>query len=449
MSDDVAKKIDKIMARFDVEHSPRLLAEDRLLSGGSGVVSDAAVPAIYERTMLREALYRLTALQFVDADSAKFASTVEIPYSYRDQTAAGPANTRVYEGAEIPRAGIKQAIDTTYPIPQKLGFEVSDELRHLTGAKLINWDALAENQMNASRIIGEDTNQLLFNAMLGAADEYGAVAITNENLELQADDAKTVFILANFPVVRPRRLLDLQGNQIGSTLYPVTVSYNSTAIEAYDGTGDQAAGTYYVLDYNLGEIYLVDEAGDVQIPADGTAYTISYSYASNTYKFDTDLPVNTDLETHWDSFLYRFALRKSQIEDERFYVADMALMSGSVMTAVEQAKKFGENWKRPGTALAMTGDLGSIKDVPASKVYGPGNHFGDLRVLIGQRGTTRYRMLKPWVLSSLESERGPSGRFTGKKSAYGDQWIAIHTPTPLRAALTTITLYSSSARVAR
>lgn len=58
-------------------------------------------------------------------------------------------------------------------------------------------------------------------------------------------------------------------------------------------------------------------------------------------------------------------------------------------------------------------------------------------------------MLKPWVMGSLENQRDSNGRFTGMKEAYGDQFIVVHTPTQLKAAYTSIVLYSATARVAR
>jgi len=321
-------------------------------------------------------------------------------------------------------------------------------MRHLTGAASLNWDAVAENQANASRIIAEDTDRSLLNEILHASDEFGAAAVSDEDLELQADGAKTIFVLAQFPVVRPRAVYDLQGSQIGSTINPITVTYNAVARDEYDGTGTQAAGIYYVLDYNLGEIYLVDEAGDIQTPANGTAYTISYSYTGNVHKFDTDLG-SADADVHWDTFLYRYGLRKSVIEDDRYHMANFGLMSGTVMTQIEQAKQFGANSKRPGTNLSMDGNLGRVKDVPNFKTAGPGLHFGDQRVLIGERGITRFRLTKPWVMGALENQRDSNGRFTGQKEAFGDQFIVIHTPSQLKRAYTSIVLYSASARVAR
>lgn len=439
---------DKVLSQFDAERGPQLHREHKMLAAGDGLVSDAAVPTVFERTVIREALYNLVGLNFVNVDTATFAQTLFLPYSYRDTTAAGRNSTRVYEGGSIPRAGVIQTGDNVYPIPQKIAFEASDELRYLTGANIINWDAVSENQMNASRIIREDTEQLIFNEVLQSSDEYGATAVANENLELQADDTKTIFVLAQWPVVRPRKVYDLQGNQVGSTVNPIVVTYNSVVREEYDGTGTQAAGIYYVIDYNLGEIYLVDEAGAIQVPANTTAYTISYSYTPNVAKFDSDLG-SDELEVHWDGFLYRYGLRKSVIEDDRYHMANFGLMSGSLMTAVEQAKKFGANSKRPGTELAMDGNLGRIKGIPNFKTSAPGLHMGDVRAIIGERGQTRLRMMKGWMMGELENQTDSNGRFTGKKEAYGDQFIALHTPTPLKRAYTSIVVYSATARVAR
>ena len=110
---------------------------------------------------------------------------------------------------------------------------------------------------------------------------------------------------------------------------------------------------------------------------------------------------------------------------------------------------FVESFARAGTALDADGNLGMVKSVPNFRTTAPGLAMGDLRVVIGERNTTRYRMLKPWTMGQLQDQRDANGRFTGKKEAYGDQFIALHTPTPLKAAYTTLSLFSTTARVAR
>ncbi len=439
---------ERVLAEFDAIHGAQLHAEHKLLAAGDGKVSDVAVPATFERTVLREALYGMVGLQFVDVGTAAFSATTQIPYSYRDTTAAGRANTRVYEGGAIPRAGVKQAMDTAYLVPQKLAFEVSDELRYLTSnGQLVNWDVVAENARNAIRIIGEDGEKLIADELLNAADQYASTDVAGE-ATATGDGAKKTFVLDNFPVLRPKKIYDLQGNQVGSTLYPVTVTVGGAAKTEYDGTGTQAAGLYWSMDWNLGELTFVSELGVPTAPANAAAIVTSYTYTTNVYKFDTDLGALKAKEK-WDDFLYRYGLRKSVIEDQRFYKANYGLMSGTVMTMVEQAETFGANSARPGTDLAITGNLGRIKDVPNFKFYAPGLAMADQRVLVGERGLTRWRMAKAWSMGQLQDQKDANGRFTGKKEAYGDQFIFLHTPTPLKAGLTSIVLYSGTARVDR
>jgi len=437
--------INKVLSQFDAENGAALRAEHKMLAGGDGIVSDVAVPASVERTVIREALSGLVGLQFVDVGTAAFAGSLLVPYSYRDVAAAGRKDTRIYEGGSIPRGGIVQTSETAYPIPQKLAFEVSDELRLLTSNGVLDYSAVAENVRNAARIIGEDTEHLIFNEVLKSSDEFGAIAVADEAASGNNGTNK-VFPLANFPVIHSRVIRDLQGNQIGNVVNEVIVKISAVAIGEYDGTGTQAGGNYFVMNYNLGEVHIVDETGVLQTPST-TTVTVSYSYATNVFAFDTD--VAGEVDVHWDDFLYRYGKRKNVIEDQRFHMANFGLMSGTVMTEVERAKQFGANNQRNGSDLALNGNLGRVKDVPNFKTAVSGLDMGDQRVVIGERGQTRFRMAKAWSMGELQDQQDASGRFTGKKEAYGDQWIFLHTPTQLKAAYTSIVLFGGAARVAR
>jgi hypothetical protein len=442
------KAVESAVSLFDCQHLPKLLAEHKRLAGGDGTSSDADVSPFFLRTVLREAIAATNMANFVDSDSGlELSSTVTIPYSYRDTTAAGTGDTRVYEGQEIPRSGIKQGAEMAYPIPQKLAFSFSDEMRLLTqGGFGNNFDVIQENLKNLVKILGEDTNQATGNEMLQASDEYGAVPVLNEDLQPKTGGGKRVFTLAHFPVVRPRKHFDLQGSQVGNTINPITVDYNAVTLDEYDGTGEQPIGTYYVIDYNLGEIYLVDESGALLTPT--LAWTISYSYSTNVFNWDSDLGAS-EIEERWDNFLYRFKLRKSLLEDQRYTPPDFSLLSGTLQGAVEQAKSFAEQHKKRGTSLDEAGSLYSLSCVPVFKTQGLGLWYLDHRVLIGQKGTTKLRFVRPLEVSRLENERGPTGRFTGKKAAYATQWIVVHTPTQLKGQYTSLNVYSASLRIDR
>jgi len=434
-----------VLAQFDAEQGARLHGEHRMLAGGDGIMSDVAVPAIFERTVIREALYGLVGLQFVNSGTHSFTTSALIPYSYRDTAAAGRSSTRIYEGQGVPRAGVKQVSDTAYPIPQKLAFEVSDELRYLTGNGQLDFDIVGENVRNAVRIIGEDSEKLIFDEILNASDEFAVVAVTNE-ATATADGTKKVWVLDNFPVVRPRKIFDLQGNQIGSTVNPVVIKLNGVTIAEWEA--GVSAGTYYTLDYNLGELRFVNETGAAIAGTNTHPIVSSYSYTTNTFKFDTDLG-SLSVGERWDGFIYRYGLRKALIEDQRGHRVDFGLMSGTVMSAIEQARQFAANYARAGADLTADGNLGRLKGVANFKSFAPGLAAGDTRVLIGERGLTRYRMMKPWSMSQLENQKDANGRFTGKKEAYGDQFVVLHTPTPLKAGLTSVVLYSATGRVDR
>lgn len=438
---------ERVLAQYDAQNGQRLHAEHKLLAGGDSLVSDVAIPAIFERTVIREALYQLVALNLVDLGTLPFSGTGQLPYSYRDTAAAGRSAVRKYEGQSISRAAVKQALETFYAIPQKIAFEVSDELRYLTANGQIQFDAVAENVRNASRIIAEDTEKMIGDELLQACDEYSTTAVVSEAVAT-ANGTNKIFVLDNFPVVRPRKFYDLQGTQVGSTLYPITITVNAVAISEYDGTGTQGAGTYYSLNHNLGEITFVNQAGTPVAPTNTHAIVASYTYSTNVYKFDTDLG-SLAVDAKWDDFLYRFGLRKSVIEDQRYYMANVGVMSGTVRTQIEQARQFAANYKRAGTDLTNEGNLGAIKGVPSFKIVAPGLNLADARVLVGERAQTRFRMMKPWAMGQLENQKDANGRFTGKKEAYGDQWVVCMTPTQLKGAMTSMVLYGAAARVDR
>lgn len=439
--------VKKALAQFDALRGADLHKEHKLLAGGDGIISDMAVPNIFERTVLRQALYPLVALQFVDLGTVDFATTVDVFYQYRDTAAAGIDSVRRYEGQGIQRAGIKTGKEEARPIPQKLAFEVSDEFRYLNQAAQIDFDFLAGNVSNASRIISEDSERMILNECVNAGDEF-SVSAQSDTLTATVNGTNKVFVTSQFPVVRPRKVFDLQGAQVGSTVNPIVVTLNAVVRQEYDGSNTQAAGTYYTMDYNLGELRFVSELGASVTPTAAWVLTVAYFYTTNVTKFDTDLGSLT-AGAKWDDFLYRYGLRRSVLEDQRYYRANFGLMSGAVHEMVLLANQFKESDNRGQTSVDAAGDLGRVRNVPNYKSFAPGIQLADTRVLIGERANTRFRMAKPWQMGGLQDQRDVNGRFTGKKEAYGDQFVVLHTPSQLKGSYTSVVLYSTAGRVAR
>jgi hypothetical protein len=442
---------EKVLAEFDAANAEQLLREHKHLAAGTGSVSDVAVPKIAERTVIRETLYDLMSLQLMDVGTAGFTNVITIPYSYRDTTAAGRVNLRRYEGQGIRRAGVIQTEEETRPIPQKLAFLLSSEMQMLVGNSVINWDPIAENMRNMIRIVGEDTEAINLNELALSADEYGAVPVVNENLAAATNDTNTIFALANFPVVKPRKVYDLKGNQVGATVNPIVVTFKGGAIAEYVQPADGSAlgaGNYYAMTHNVGEFHIVTEAGVVVAPAAADTLTVSYSYATNVKKFDTDQgAVLTDV--FYDTLLFAIGGRKAVIEDDRFYNPNMILMSGNVNNMLSQAKTFGANSARVATGLAGDGSVGFVKDMPVWRPRAPGTLFGDTRILVGERGSSRFRMVKPWAVEPLQPARDSNGLFTDSKETFGTQWVGSHTPTQLKSSKTSVILFSTTGRVSR
>jgi len=444
---------DKVLAEFDAANAEQLLREHKHLAAGTGSISDVAVPVIAERTVIREQLYDLMTLPLMDVNTSPMANVITIPYSYRDRGAgaAGVANLRRYEGQGIRRAGVIQTSEETRPIPQKLAFLLSSEMQLLVGNSVINWDPIAENMRNMIRIVGEDTEALNLNNMAQSCDEFGAVAVVNEALTANVNGVKRIFPVANFPVAKPRKVYDLKGTQVGATVNPITVTLNAIARTEYLPPADGSAlgaGLYWVMNYNLGELEFVTETGAAATPTNAWVLTVSYSYSTNVKKFDTDQgAVATDV--FYDTLLFAIGGRKAVIEDDRFYTANMILMSGNVNNALSQAKTFQANSARVATGLASDGSVGFVKDMPVWRPRAPGSLFGDTRIMVGMRGCCRFRMVKPWSVEPLQPARDANGLFIDSKETYGTQWVASHTPTQLKSAMSCVILFSTAGRVAR
>lgn len=442
---------ERALAQFDAENGRRLAEEHRMLAGGTGSVSDTAVPVIVERTVLREALYGLVSLNFMNVGTAPFANVINVPYSYRDTSAAGVNALRRYEGQGIRNAGVIQTQEEARPIPQKLAFRFSSEMQLLLGAAAIDFDPVAENVRNVVRIVGEDTEALNCNELVFSADESGALAF-NDTLTAQCNGTNKVFVTTKFPVVKPRKVYDLKGVQVGTTLNDLVVTLGGTVRQPYELPADGsalAAGNYYIMDWNLGELRFVDQTGAAVTPANATALTVVGYYSTNVVKWDSDAVANEDVKDRYDRLLTAIGSRKAVLASDRFYSPNMVLMSATLDNAVSQARSFEANASRVATGLAADGSLGQIKALATYNTTAPGLVMGDTRILVGERGNSRFRMVKPFAMNPLEQVRNSNGQFTDQREAFGTQWVMVHTPTQLKNSLSSLVVYSATGRVAR
>lgn len=448
LSEKVHPFVEKVLSAFDHMNAERLHGEAKMLSGGTTGMGDTSLPASFQRTVIREALSDLRVLDLIQALTDPGATvTTGIPYETRD-TSAVLNDGIVYEAQGIHRASVSQAMDYAYILPMKLAFLISNEVIHFSRASQINWDAYARNVESNARVMRELVVRRICNELQRAADAYLPGTITNENLDSQLTGSASTIKTAQFPIVRPFQQRDLQGNAVGSPENPITVRLNGVAISEYDGSGTQSAGTYYrVTNYNMGYVQFVNQAGTPVTPSStGNADDISYKYATNVVKFDTDVPGGSTLEKHLNGLLRKVGAQKAMMNADRYIAPDFLLMSPILNDTISNAEQFVSSLKRDGSNTNGQGDLEAIKGIPAFGTNAPAIDLGDERIIMGQRGTLTYTVAKPFVTGEPFEAVNSAGKPTGQKQAYGEEYSAMKVPTPIRNRLTSVLAYSVTGR---
>ncbi|MBU2979013.1 phage protease [Alteromonas sp. C1M14] len=447
LSDTVDPFVDNVLTLFDGQYNQQLMREHKVLSGEEGSISDTSLPYAFRREVIREALHDLNILQLVATSTDPTAqTTTQIPYEER-KAFAGRTDGLVFERGGIPKAGVSQKMDTAYINAMKIAFNVSNEMMHFTRVSGVNWDAWGRHVATCSRILREIVVRRLANEMLRMSDSYQAASISDEDIASQLDGSTSEIKTAQFPIVRPHQVYDLQGNPVGTASNPLVLTISGTVIEAFDGTGQQATGTYYIItNANLGYITLVNEAGEAVTPTSSTA-TISYSAATNVAKFDIDLPAESKLEEHLNGLLRKIGSRKAVMKDERYITPNFLLMSNTLNDTCSNADQFVVSLKRDGADTTGMGDLEKVKGLPAWGTNAPGIDLGDERILMGERGTSNYVVAKAFAIGEMQEGRDPTtGELNGTKEAYGEEYNAIHTPKPLANRYTSVLVYSATNR---
>lgn len=443
LSDKASAFLNKVLSEFDRINGRQLAEEAKLLSGGQTTMSNVALPVGFQREVIREALSDLRILELVQTLTDFGATaTTGIPYEFRD--VSGILNDGiVYEGQEIGYATVNQAMDTAYITPMKVAYIISNEVAHFTRASALNWDAMARNIETCARVMRELVCRRLANELQRNADAYGAIAVAAESFTGQLDGSKSTIKTVNFPIVRPYQTRDLQGAAVGGAENAIAIVLNNNALDPFDGSGTQTAGTYYrITNYNLGYVQFVNQLGVPVTPANTGTNTIGYSKATNIVKVDLDVPGGSTLELQLNKALQAVGSQKAMLSGQRFVTPDFLLMSPTLNETLSNAEQFINEFKRNGTDNTTDGDLMKVKGIAAYGTNAPGIDLGDQRIVIGQRGTLTYTVAKPFSLGEPFEAVGTSGKPIGKKQAYGEEYNAIKAPTPIRNRLASVLVYS-------
>lgn len=440
---EIPSAIKRVLAEYDRANSAVMTMAD----GGRTGVSNTVPPAGFVRTVIREALCDLNVIELINVLTDPTATaTTAIPYEVR-KPGTVVNDGIVYEGRGIPRASVQQKMELAYIVKIALSMTISNECLALKTP--LDFDVLARNIESNARIARELVARRIANELQRAADAFGAVERSGEDISGQLAGAASLIKTAHWPIVRPKQVRDLQGTSISDPECPIAVTLNEATLSEYDGSGAQSAGTYWrVENYNLGFIRLVDETGEPTTPTATTTTTISYCSATNCAKFDLKLPGGVSLEDHLNGALRAIGARKAILSADRFVVPDFLLMSPVLNDLLSNARSFVYSMQRAGSGLNGAGDLETIKSLPCYST----NLQSDLkddRIIIGQRGTLSYLIAKPWGNSKEIEMIDPETRTpSGQKALYGEEYSVVCVPKDLRNRLTSIIVYDSDARAA-
>lgn len=444
---------EKLLKHYDEYYRQELSVEGikarKMLAGGVTGIADTALPYTVMRTVIREAIYDFVAANIVAIETENgsgIAPTVFIPFVKRQAGNPGLDRLTVFEGGAIPYAGLVQDFELAQTNPRKLATQFTNEVAFFTKASVINYDAVRDGFALLTRVMGEFSEYLLLTEMVMAADEFSVATVNAEDLGAQTNAANKTFQLAQWPLVRPRKVFDLKGTQVGNTVNPLTITFNAAALPEYDGTGTQANGNYYkVTNWTLGQFQIVNQAGVVQTPAGADTLTVTYSYTTNVLKFDKNLPANTKFRDHLNDLLDLFGRRSATLFQDRFATANFAYMSKVMNNMISEASMFESAKERPGQGLTNDGNLAEVKGIPCFGSAVPLPQLGDLRLIIGQRFTSTQKIVKPWSIDPVLKELvDGNGKFIGKKGTYGEQYDGLHTPSLLKGQYTEIVAYNST-----
>ena len=438
----------RILVNFDHWQAEKLESEARLLAEGfSTSTASVALPAGLQRTVIREALCDLAVLDVVDIIANPTASgTMLIPFEER---LCDPLNDGiVYENQPIPRASIRMSMHTVWLHAVKLSLLVTNEAQHMTSVIGQEFAAIERNIRANAGLVQELIARRICNEIQRASDSFEAVKVTAEDLSGKLTGSTSLVKTANFPIVRPYQERDLQGNNQNNPENPLTLTINGAPIPEWDGTGNQPIGIYWVIEnLNLGFVRLVNQLGAPTKPTHTSGSTgISYTYATNVIKFDLKLPAGTEEYVHLDGALRAFGKARTNLSQNRRVLANFAIMPSTINILLTGARSFMQASAHTGTALNGLGDLEIIHGIPCWGTNIPCD-FGRERILLGQRGTAKYVVAKPFITGEPFEAQGTNGA-TGAKIAYGEEYSAIAIPPPMRKKLTSVILFNSDERTA-
>lgn len=398
------------------------------------------------------------------ATDPRIGTTLRVPSEYYEEPTGygvrGPqfnALLQVPENGVFPMGQVKTAWLSYSATWMRLGARLTTDVVKALGNGPLNYSAVARHLYHIAKDKGRRVDEGLANEMLNASDEYGAVAVAAEAVNLtnnssyagggsvtvnlnpaktanaavvSSTDDSVVYgtnavgavrvkgrglataspyfgtALGGDPIVPPRAKKDLtsQGQITTTTINPISIAGK---VEGFlDDQGNVAirpgqSAADYAVDYNNGVIVLSDTygaTGSSGILTSGVTIA-NYSYVTNFDNFSLTVPSGLTPEQYYNQLLTQADRTGALMGSAPRYMApNFAVMSLVAATHIANASSFAPLLAVNGQTLYPTEDFFATRSGIGFARHAGRWRVGDKRIHLGRLGSTKYGVDTPFAV---------------------------------------------------
>jgi hypothetical protein len=450
------KFIDEIMNKFEQQVGFEAMKDsaamvDSMIAKDSVSVTTAQLlnqPTI-QQALLIQSFQDVESLQFMASETFE-GSEARWPVETFTSAATidpttGLEDLLVGEGAGIPESQINLAWLTFNPSWRRNAISLATDVVNVLRSGPAKYDPITRGIYHISYDKRRKLDNAAYLEMVMASDEYKPSVVANEvasavttvsngtnvNFKYNLTVGGTATATAGTnPVVRPRIKKQLlpsgQVQSVVTNTFAVTLGGSGLTMGYLDATGNVQAGQYAV-DFENGVVYFATGSG-----VDATHLpTFNYSAVTNYSRWATAVPNGVDADKYYNTLLQ---LITGQVQlmgsAPRYNKPNLGIMSLNASQYIENAAM----WYKLNNP-----DLGGLSGGGTSSMFGnrSGVNFarinapwvaGDNRILLTQKGATRYGVETPYQIEGPYPKYDTNGNIVDAKLFYGRENSVLATP---------------------
>lgn len=478
-SDDPSCRGLSLMDRIEETLGRQALCDNAKIFGDSGEVAQDSItnttsnilnqPTILQ-AILVQAFQDAVALQFINTEIFK-GSEWRVPVE--TFTSAAVYNTANYlldlavaEGSGIPSSQVDLRWLSFTPTSRKNAMTLTDEVISQLASGPLNYSAIARALYHIAQDKMRRLDLAAYYEMILTSDEYlpavqgdespAAEDIVTTGIPAGSNAAyryalhpdyttsavpvalRPVYSAGYTPIVRPRSVRTIGGDGSVTTTVtnPFTVRVDSDELVegVWDGTNIMSfpnTTATYAVDYENGWVYFKASSGvDPEASTPVLPVIEDYSASTNFDRWHYTLPEGETENARWyDTLIQQISTSKAIMgSSPRFKVPNVCLFSLNSAVYAKNAKLFYQSGLPSGTKLLDTGNtFGTREGINFSEINAPWA-AGDGRILLTQRGATKYGIETPYKVEGPFPQYDTTGKMIAAKGWYGREASVLATP---------------------